>query len=176
MVKGHNQCDQIGRFIALWASFLSLCQQLFSPNCHIFMQFVNSDKIFYYSSEIHFWPLYIDIWRLFSGHIGHNVATNNSFGLPLQHQINFPESVVAKTTFRSFQRKMSYPKFSNESDFVSVRCYEEGGNFCSQCINLEPHLGCGWCLATSSCTLKQICLVSYYSNPWPQDGRHRSNH
>ena len=23
----HNQCDQIGRFIALWATFLSLCQQ-----------------------------------------------------------------------------------------------------------------------------------------------------
>ena len=28
----HKQCDQIGRFIALWATFQSLWQQLFCPN------------------------------------------------------------------------------------------------------------------------------------------------
>ena len=27
-----EQCDQIGRFIALWATFQSLLQQLFCPN------------------------------------------------------------------------------------------------------------------------------------------------
>ena len=27
-----NQCDQIGRFIGLWANFQSLWQQLFCPN------------------------------------------------------------------------------------------------------------------------------------------------
>ena len=31
--KGCCQCDQIGRFIALWATFHSLWQQLFWPNC-----------------------------------------------------------------------------------------------------------------------------------------------
>ena len=29
----NGQCDQIGRFIALWATFQSLRQQLFFPNC-----------------------------------------------------------------------------------------------------------------------------------------------
>ena len=48
------QCDQIGPFIALWATFLSLWQQLFCPNCHIFWQFVKGVKIFHFSSEISF--------------------------------------------------------------------------------------------------------------------------
>ena len=39
MVKGQNQCDQIGRFIALWATFLSLWQQLFWPSCPYIRQF-----------------------------------------------------------------------------------------------------------------------------------------
>ena len=29
---GAQQCDQIGRYIALWATFRSLWQQLFCPN------------------------------------------------------------------------------------------------------------------------------------------------
>ena len=36
-----NQCDQIWRFIALWATFQSHWQQLFCPNCpHILGNFV----------------------------------------------------------------------------------------------------------------------------------------
>ena len=59
-----DQCDRIGRFIALWATFLSLWQQLFCPNCHIFMQFVKGVEIFHFSTEISFGPL----GRLFTGH------------------------------------------------------------------------------------------------------------
>ena len=43
---GPDQCDQIGRFIGLWATFESLWQQLIYPNLATF----------------------IDIWRFFTGH------------------------------------------------------------------------------------------------------------
>ena len=33
------KCAQIGRFIALWAAFLSLWQKLFCPNRHILGKF-----------------------------------------------------------------------------------------------------------------------------------------
>ena len=40
-------CDHIGRFIALWATFQSLWQQLFSPNCpHSEAIFVKVSKYF----------------------------------------------------------------------------------------------------------------------------------
>ena len=62
------QCDQIGRFIALWATFQSLLQQLFCPNRVTFLDnFCNGVKIFYFSSEIIFGQL-LDIWLLITGH------------------------------------------------------------------------------------------------------------
>ena len=42
-----NQCHQIGRFIALWATFQSLWYQLFCPNCpHFEAFFVKVSKSF----------------------------------------------------------------------------------------------------------------------------------
>ena len=41
------RCDQIGRFIALWATFLSLWQQLFCPN------------------RPHFWAYLVKVWKSF---------------------------------------------------------------------------------------------------------------
>ena len=41
-----NQCDQIGRFIALWATFPSLWQQLFWSNQVHFKQFFKLSKSF----------------------------------------------------------------------------------------------------------------------------------
>ena len=35
-----RQCDQVGRFIALWATFLSLWKQLFFPNSYNFGNFL----------------------------------------------------------------------------------------------------------------------------------------
>ena len=49
---------------------------------------------------------------------------------------------------------------SNGLDFVSVRCSEDGRGYCSQCTGLASDLGCGWCLSTGVCTLKQFCEVS----------------
>ena len=74
-----HQCDQIGRFIELWATFLSLWKQLFCPDYHIFRQFVKGVKIFHFSSEISFGPLFIDIWRLFSGHTDYKSVISFSF-------------------------------------------------------------------------------------------------
>ena len=43
----HHHCDQIGRFIAFWATFQSLWQQLFCPNCpHFQAIFVKVSKSF----------------------------------------------------------------------------------------------------------------------------------
>ena len=50
------QCDQIARFIGLWAIFQSLWQQLICPN------FCKVVKIFNFSTEIIFDQLFVDIW------------------------------------------------------------------------------------------------------------------
>ena len=60
-----HQCDQIGRIIAHWATFLSLWQQLFSPNCHIFKQFVRGAKILHFSCEISFGPIFYRLLATF---------------------------------------------------------------------------------------------------------------
>ena len=39
------QCDQIGRFITLWANFQSMWQQLFGPNCSHLGNFCKGVKI-----------------------------------------------------------------------------------------------------------------------------------
>ena len=50
-----TQCDQIGQFIALWATFQSLWRQLFCPNHPHFRQLLS--KIFNFSSGIIFGQL-----------------------------------------------------------------------------------------------------------------------
>ena len=57
-----NQCDQIGRFIGLWATFKSLWQQLICPN---FPHSESKSIIFLMKS---FWATFIDIWRFFWSH------------------------------------------------------------------------------------------------------------
>ena len=52
-----RQCDQIRRFIALWASFQCRWQELFCPNCPHFWQFCKGVKIFHFSSAIIFGQL-----------------------------------------------------------------------------------------------------------------------
>ena len=64
-----NQCDHNGRFIALWATFQSLSQQLFFPNSPHFYSFF---QIFHFSSEIIFGLTLVNIWRLFTGHAAWN--------------------------------------------------------------------------------------------------------
>ena len=66
---------------------------------------------------------------------------------------------------------------SNGMDFVSVRCSEDGRGYCSQCTGLASDLGCGWCLSTGVCTLKQFCEVSQkhfvlYCGLWWADKLH----
>ena len=69
---GHvNECAQIGRFIALWATFQSRWQQFFcSDRPHflaIFLSKVSKSFVFLVKS---FWATFIDIWRFFTGHAG----------------------------------------------------------------------------------------------------------
>ena len=48
-----RQCDQIGQFITLWATFHSPWQQLICPNCpHNLPNFCKGVKIYPFSSEI----------------------------------------------------------------------------------------------------------------------------
>ena len=68
-----NQCDQIGRFIALWATFQSPWQKLFFPNFQAI--FVNVSKSLTFLWNL-FWTTFIDIWWLFTGHNGTANATN----------------------------------------------------------------------------------------------------
>ena len=53
-----RQCDQIGPFITLCATFQSPCQQLFCPNCkHILGNFCKFLKIFHFTSKIFYGQL-----------------------------------------------------------------------------------------------------------------------
>ena len=68
----HYQCDQIGQFIELWATFEILLQHLICPNLPhsyaIFNVNVSKSIIFVVKS---FSATFIDIWRFFSGHTVH---------------------------------------------------------------------------------------------------------
>ena len=53
-----KQCDQIGQFIGLWATFQSLWQQFNLPESPTFLgNLCKGEKIFYFSSEIIFGQL-----------------------------------------------------------------------------------------------------------------------
>ena len=62
-----DQCDQIGQFIALWATFQSLWQQLFCSNSLHFWAILKGSKSFVLLLN-DFWTIFIDIWQLFTGH------------------------------------------------------------------------------------------------------------
>ena len=61
------QCDQIGQYIELWATFQSLWQQLFCPSAHILVNFCKVVEIFQFSSEI-ILSNFVEIWQFFTGH------------------------------------------------------------------------------------------------------------
>ena len=80
---GSNQCDQIGRFIGLWATLQSLWQQLICPHLpHSTAIFVKVSKslIFLVKSFLG------NFWRFFSGHTGSNKSLRN-----LMHKIDWLE-------------------------------------------------------------------------------------
>ena len=62
------QCNQIGRFFLTLGNFSKPVATIISPKSPHFRQFAKGIKIFHFSSEISFGSLFIDIWRLFSGH------------------------------------------------------------------------------------------------------------
>ena len=67
-ISPHLQCDQIGRFFALWATIQSWWQQLFYPNHpHCYEIFVKVLKSFIFLVKS-FLANYYDIWRFLSGH------------------------------------------------------------------------------------------------------------
>ena len=77
------QCDQIGRFIGLWATFISLWQQLICPNLPnswaIFAKVSKSINFLVKS----FWATFIDIWQFFPSHTDcwlHEDERNGKFG------------------------------------------------------------------------------------------------
>ena len=60
------QCDQIGRFIGLWATFESLWQQFICPNLPKFLgNFWKGDKIYQFSSEVIFGQLLLTFGDFF---------------------------------------------------------------------------------------------------------------
>ena len=62
------QCDQIWRFIGLWATFSSLWQLVIGPNLtHSKAIFLKCQNLSLFEWN-HFWAIFIDIWRSFSGH------------------------------------------------------------------------------------------------------------
>ena len=64
------QCDQIGRFFRLWATFQSLWQKLIWPNLiHSLGIFVKVSKSLIFLMKS-FLATFIDTWLIFTGHTG----------------------------------------------------------------------------------------------------------
>ena len=62
------QCDQVGQFIGLWATFQSPRPQLICPNLlHFQAIFVKVSKSFIFLGKS-FWVTFTDIRRFFTGH------------------------------------------------------------------------------------------------------------
>ena len=60
----YSQCDQIRRFIVLWATFQSLWQQFYAQIVHILGNICKRVKSFIFLLKNRFWATFIDIWRL----------------------------------------------------------------------------------------------------------------
>ena len=83
-----NQCDQIWRFIGLWAIFKSLWQQLICPNLPTFLgNFYKDVKICHFCNN--FWATFMGIWRFCSGHTALGIGTLvlDSSGTSLNNEI-----------------------------------------------------------------------------------------
>ena len=67
----HLQYDQIGRFFALWVTFLKPLASINLPKSPTFLGiFVKVSKSFIFLVKS-FWETFIDIWRFLSGHTDH---------------------------------------------------------------------------------------------------------
>ena len=76
---GSEQCDQIGRFFALWATFQSLWQQLIGPNLpHSKAIFVKVSKSISFLMKSFLGNFYRH-FTIFSGHTGSEVVSVPSY-------------------------------------------------------------------------------------------------
>ena len=105
------QCDQIGRFFALWATIQSIWQQKICPNLlHSQAIFVKVSKSFIFIVKS-FWATFINIWRFLSGH------------------------TAKGTSYQAVKQKMCW-LYSNA--FLPVTLIKQLGVVIAQWINLCP--------------------------------------
>ena len=65
------QCDQIGRFFGTLGNFFKPLETINLPKYLTFLgNFCKGIKMYHFSSEIHFWATFTDIWWFLSGHTG----------------------------------------------------------------------------------------------------------
>ena len=105
------QCDQIGRFIGLWANYQRLWQQLFCPNLpHSQAIFVKVPKSLIFLVKSLLGNFYRHL-AIFSGHTGH-LATANRWPLFLLFMQHIRQVVEQRSTIQTFKRvfELSYQK------------------------------------------------------------------
>ena len=114
---GHvNECAQIGRFIALWATFQSRWQQLFCPNCtHCEAIFVKVSKSFIFLVKS-FWATFTDIWQFFSGHTSKKVS-KSSHKIFLWHRLRILPNSWQE---RKLKNVVRLPRFNISSKRISI--------------------------------------------------------
>ena len=67
--RGSDQCDKIGRFIGLWVTFYSLCQQLICPNLPTLLgNFCNGVKIYNFLAKSFLGNFYRNLVIFFWSH------------------------------------------------------------------------------------------------------------
>ena len=109
-----DQCDQIGRFIALWINFQRLWQQLFCPNKHhLNAIFWKVSKLFI-SKWNNFWATFMDIWQLFTGHTVHDSGffCQNMEGIYYYHRtVNADADATNKSVTNFGDRIVKFIRF-----------------------------------------------------------------
>ena len=65
---------RLGDLLEFGQLFKAFGNNCFAQISHILRQFLKGVKIFNFSSEIIFWATFTDIWQLFTGHTGHDLA------------------------------------------------------------------------------------------------------
>ena len=69
----NNQCDQIGRLLALWAISKACGNNYFAQITNIFRQILYRCQNLSCFLWNHYCATFIDIWRLFTGHTNINI-------------------------------------------------------------------------------------------------------
>ena len=106
----HGQCDQIGRFIALWQPFKACGNNYFAQIAHIFGNFCKGVKMFQFSSEIILSILYRHLATFYWSHWSQVTIDG----------VIFIKVLLSFFSMSSFERKNFTAKLKSQKEVTDI--------------------------------------------------------